>query len=138
MTDIYVDGSFKEGKYAWGFVAYQDGEEIHAENGVGDNAEAVAMRNVAGELAAAMRAVNWAIKEGVDKIVIHHDYTGIAAWVNGSWKAKKVWTQKYAKFMQSHYLRGFVRFEQIVGHSGNRGNERADELAGSAYGKNAP
>ncbi|HWP50838.1 MAG TPA: RNase H family protein [Clostridia bacterium] len=133
ITDIYVDGSFKNSKYAWAFVAYQNGEEIYSTYGVGMNDDAVSMRNVAGELSAAMRGVNWAIKERLGKIVIHHDYTGIAAWVTGAWKAKKGMTQKYAAFMRPHYLNGLVQFQQVTGHSGNKGNDRADKLARNAF-----
>lgn len=135
IFDIYVDGSFKNGKYSWAFVAYQNGIEIHSESGVGENEDAVSMRNVAGELAATMRAVTWARKQCADKITIHHDYTGIADWVTGMWKAKKLLTQKYVAFMKPFYESGFVRFNKVDGHSGNKGNDRADKLAGEAFGE---
>lgn len=128
--NIYVDGSFKNGQYAWAFVAYHDGKETYHELGIGEHPEAATMRNVAGELAAAMRAVQWAKKQGYTKVMIHHDYTGIAHWVTGQWKAKKRLTQQYAQFMQPFFQAGFIEFIKVTGHSGNKGNDRADQLAG--------
>jgi Predicted double-stranded RNA/RNA-DNA hybrid binding protein len=32
--DIYVDGSYRKGKYSWAFVVYEDDKEIYYEHGI--------------------------------------------------------------------------------------------------------
>jgi len=132
--DVYVDGSFNGANYGWAFVVFSGENEIYHECGVGTNPEAVIIRNVAGELAATMRAIQWADKQKV-KIVIHHDYTGIAAWATGDWKAKNSFTQAYARFVQPYLSQ--IKFYKVAGHTGVIGNERADQLAGQALKQQA-
>ena len=40
MIDIYTDGSFANGNYAWAFVAYKKGLEFYRDFGLGKNEEA--------------------------------------------------------------------------------------------------
>src|SRR5690606_10825622 len=124
--------SFKDGRYSWAYVVYENNESIHEDYGIGQNAEAVSMRNVAGELSAAMRAAKWAANNR-KLITIHHDYQGVASWVDGSWKkAKNKYISAYRDFM-SRYA-DIVQFNEIKGHAGVKGNERADQLARKALG----
>ena len=130
--EIYVDGSYKDGQYAWGYVIYDNGVEVHADAGVGQNEAAAEIRNVAGELAATMRAVVWAKKNGIGKAVVHHDYQGISSWILGEWRAKNPLVKKYVEFMQPY--KHMVEFVKVKGHSGNRGNERVDQVVKGALG----
>lgn len=129
---IYVDGSYdnKKKQYSWGFAVYQDGKVIHTASGVGKQADAVAIRNVAGELEATVEAVCWAKKQDVDTITIHHDYIGISEWATGRWKTNNAITQAYAAFIRQHLE--WVYFNKVAGHTGVEGNELADKLAGQA------
>lgn len=129
--DVYVDGSFSNGRYSWAYVVYNGDTIVYEDYGVGKSPDAASMRNVAGELAAAMRAAKWARANNVS-IVIHHDYQGIASWVDESWKAKNDFTRAYRDFM-SQYT-NIVRFNKVKGHTGVKGNERADQLARKALG----
>lgn len=129
--DVYVDGSFSNGRYSWSYVVYNGDTVVHEDYGVGKNPDAVSMKNVAGELAAAMRAAKWARANNVS-IVIHHDYQGVASWVDGSWKAKNDFTRAYRDFMQK--FKNIVQFNKVAGHTGIPGNERADQLARQALG----
>jgi ribonuclease HI len=127
---IYVDGSYKDGRYSWSLTGPGIAEEPGVTYGVGTHADAAEMRNVAGELAAAMRAAVYAEKHG--KIaVIYHDYQGISSWVKSEWKAKNDMTKAYVEFMKKHPKTKFVK---VAGHTGNKYNEEADRLAKLALG----
>ncbi|SMC88257.1 viroplasmin family protein [Sporomusa malonica] len=128
--DIYVDGSYDNSKkkYSWGFAVYQGSEVIHTASGIGENAEATATRNVAGELEATMKAVLWAEMQDIDSITIHHDYIGISEWATGKWKTNNTTTQGYACFIRPYLT--WVSFNKVAGHTGIPGNELADKLAG--------
>lgn len=133
--DIYVDGSYDNNKkqYSWGFAVYEGSTVIHTASGVGKDENAVAIRNVAGELEATIEAVQWAEQQEVDVITIHHDYIGISEWATGKWKTNNPITQSYAAFIRN-YLQ-WVKFNKVAGHTGVEGNELADKLAGEALKK---
>lgn len=134
---IYVDGSHtvkRMGEYGWGFAAYKEGKEFFCDCGLGTHEEAANMRNVAGELSAAMRAVQWAQKEGLTEVAIHHDYQGVSSWANGDWKAKNWMTQYYRDFIAQKRQVMTILFVKEEAHSGVEGNERADSLAKQPLG----
>ena len=54
------------------------------------------MRNVAGELMAVIKALEYITAHRiVNPIQIYYDYIGIGAWANGEWKAKTEFTKYY-------------------------------------------
>jgi viroplasmin and RNaseH domain-containing protein len=132
--EVYTDGSFYQGRYSYGYVFVKDGEIIYESSGVGEDREAASMRNVAGELAAVVHAVEKA-KTINARILIHHDYSGIAHWVTGEWQAKNKFTQAYVAFMRANY--GLYEFKKVAGHSGNKFNDYVDRLAKDALGISA-
>jgi viroplasmin and RNaseH domain-containing protein len=125
--NIYTDGSFAKGRYSWGFAAYENGELIFNDKGIGEDVEAAELWNVAGEMAAVVKAIEWAEANSKHPITIYHDYTGLAHWAEGSWKAKNRYTQTYAAFTSERL--SWVRFNKVAGHAGIEGNELADNLA---------
>jgi ribonuclease HI len=128
--NIYVDGSYVNGQYSWGIAVYENGKLIFTDKGIGEDVEAANLRNVAGEMAGAVKAIEWAEANSQMPITIHHDYSGLAHWAEGSWKAKNRFTQAYAVFTSQRL--SWVRFNKVAGHSGIEGNEVADKLAGEA------
>jgi ribonuclease HI len=130
----YVDGSFdkRHGIYAFGAAIIQPGGDVVELSGTGKNAEAAAEWNIAGELMGAMTAVKWAYQNGFPKILIKHDYEGIARWARGEWKANKYCATQYVAFLAK--FRGKVEFlfEKVPAHSGVYYNEIVDQLAKKA------
>ena len=127
---VYVDGSFdkKSGYFGYGgVVLFQD--TIKTYKG-GRNTEGLAkMRNVAGEIIAAMHAVKIAQKSGAKNVVIYHDYMGIAEWALKSWQAKNDYTKEYQDYMQKQAKNLAIGFVKVAAHTGNQYNEDADQLA---------
>ena len=131
---IYVDGSFMEhkGNYSYGLVVVKNNEVLYEDNGVGYDSEAVALRNVSGEVEGAMKAVDYAISKGYNEVVIGFDYQGIESWALGTWKRNNRITQNYNAFMNDRMKKINISFKKIKGHSGNKFNDRADALAKDA------
>ena len=131
-VNIFVDGSYHNGRYSWAFAVYENGGLVATDNGVGEDLEAANLRNVAGEMAGAVKAIEWAETKDKKPITIHHDYTGLAHWADGSWQAKNKFTQEYAQFTSEKL--SWVTFNKVAGHSGVEGNELVDKLAKKALG----
>src|SRR5699024_3430530 len=127
---VYVDGSFdkKSGYFGYGGVVLYQGTKKSYKGG--RNTECLdKMRNVAGEIIAAMHAVKIAKKAGVKKVVIYHDYMGIAEWALKSWHAKNDYTKEYQAYMQEQASELAIGFVKVAAHTGNQYNEEADQLA---------
>lgn len=130
---VYTDGSFNQTipAYGWGFIAVLPGEKTHIEFNVGKIPELLPQRNVAGEMMAAMKAVQWAALNSYKTIELRYDYAGVGKWPLGTQQVSKNneyagyyrdWMQKMADMIDIQYV-------QIPGHSGDWYNEQADELA---------
>lgn len=132
----YVDGSFSEEKrnYSYGIVILKDGEVIYKENGVGEEKADIKFRNISGEVLAAIKAVEYAIKESYDEITIVHDYQGIASWAMGTWNRNNDLTRNYYAKMSEYKKKIKINFRKVKGHSGNKFNDMVDKLAKEALG----
>lgn len=128
----YVDGSYnvETGEYSCGVVFLYRGEEIHLCK-KGESEELAAMRNVAGEILGAELAMAEAVRRGVGKLTIYHDYQGIASWCLGEWKTNKEGTRAYKAYYDSLRDTVQINFKKVKGHSGDAYNDMADELAKS-------
>lgn len=131
----YVDGSFdiKTGRYGCGVVLLYKGE-IKTLSKAGNDPTLASMRNVAGEITASEMAMHHALENGLEKIIIYHDYAGIAKWCTGDWKAEKEGTKRYKQYYDSIKDRLAVRFVKVAAHTGDTYNEMADRLAKDALG----
>lgn len=131
----YVDGSFDkrcEG-FSYGMLFIYQGEEIKYCEKIEDK-ELALMHNVAGEIKGSEAAMRYAIQRGIKKLVIYHDYEGIAKWCNGAWKANKEGTKAYQAFYKEAAKKVAVLFVKVKGHSNDACNDIADELAKQALG----
>lgn len=128
----YVDGSYNNstGEYSCGVVFITDADEFHIAR-KGESQELAAMRNVAGEILGAELAMRQAVELGIQKLSIYHDYEGIASWCLGKWKTNKEGTIAYKAYFDSVCDKMEIEFIKVKGHSGDKYNDLADELAKS-------
>lgn len=125
----YVDGSYVE-EVGYGSGVYLIyGEEEYEISGIGKVPEYLDMKNVSGEIIAAMLAVRKACELGAKELILYHDYTGIANWATGEWAAKKEQTRDYRDFMNQASQIIDIKFQKVKGHSNIEGNDKADQLA---------
>lgn len=133
----YTDGSYnpKTKKCGAGIVYTDDkGVEIVMSIPLKVDEETAKMMNIVGEVQAALTAVETALADGMDEIVICYDYLGVQTWVTGEWKAKKDFTKDYKEKMLSCMNRIAIRFKKVAAHTGVKENEKADKAAKAAVG----
>lgn len=94
------------------------------------------MRNVWGEIWAAMRAVDNARLIGKKKIAIVYDYQGIESWATGAWRAKNDYTSGYKTYMAQAARDLKFDFYKVKSHTGVEFNEAVDIVAKSGAGVN--
>lgn len=132
----YVDGScLSDG------TAYSSGVAIFDNSGIlrileafkGTSPDYVTMRNVAGEILAASRAINYALQNKINNLLICYDYEGIEKWCSGDWEARKTATIRYRELYLLATQEGLtIQFKKIKSHSNHALNDLADILAKSA------
>lgn len=138
----YVDGSYNKTANIYGSgVVFMYDEKIEKIAKTGADPVMLKMWNVAGEVEASMIAIQKAIDMGFGKIIIYHDYTGIAGWVNGTvvngkqtkpWKANEDGAIRYKEFGLKAKEKIEIEFKKVAAHTGVEYNELADQLAKTA------
>ncbi|OWZ83405.1 viroplasmin family protein [Natranaerobius trueperi] len=130
----YIDGSYckKSKLYSYGCVILKNNTVITEFNGTGKDTDLAKMRNVAGELLGAIKAIEWAYEHNYEGITLYYDYEGIEKWAKGFWKTNKEGTKDYAKFIQKYLPLINIDFKKVAAHSGDYYNDKADELAKQA------
>lgn len=126
----FIDGSFNEntGIYGFGGFLKVDGR-FYMLQGSGKDPELASMRNVAGEIAGSMAAIQLAEELNITHLQLLYDYIGIKCWATGEWKANKTGTKAYKDFMTSPNRTVQIDFIKVKSHSGIEENEIADFLA---------
>lgn len=136
----FCDGSFDKNKnrYSFGVLIIDSAMQEHEVCGSAKNSKYTSSNNIIGEILGVINALDWAVSNGCEKIKVYHDYEGLSKWISGEWEAKSeaaksfvaIYNKKYADLLQ-------VEFEKVKGHSNNRYNDKADELAKRALSDNA-
>lgn len=129
----YVDGSYDETlkKYASSEIIITNGE-LYIGAIAGNDELMLPMKNVAGEILAAMRAVEHCIALGVAKVYLCYDYEGIEKWCTEAWACNKEGTKLYKEWYDEAIKNIDIEFIKVAGHTGVELNEKADELAKKA------
>ena len=132
---IWVDGSCIHNvgdnmQLGWGYLIREGDQELHRASGNDIPEEARRHRNVAGEIQAVLKALEWCGKRGIPSATIYYDYRGLSEWVKGYWKAKTPFTQAYVSSVQAHGMD--LHWVKVLAHSGEEFNEIVDQLARDA------
>lgn len=131
----YVDGSYQADRkqFSCGVVVFHDGKEEHFSE-LYDDPELAQMRNVAGEIKGSQKAIQYCLDHQIKSVTIFHDYEGIAKWCTGEWQTKKEGTRAYKAFYEQAKKELDIRFVKVKGHSEDKYNDLADQLAKEAFG----
>ncbi len=129
----YVDGSYDDNikEFSYGLVMFVDDIEDHFAEKY-NTANLVEMRNVAGEIMGAQKAMQYCIDNNIKTLDLYYDYEGIEKWCTGEWKANKLGTKSYKQFYDSIKDSLRVTFYKVTAHTGDKYNELADQLAKNA------
>lgn len=131
----FTDGSYdeKEDKYSYGVVCIDREMQETELYGYGDNPKYKDSNNIIGEILGVFNALDWAITNGYEKIRLYYDYEGLEKWANKEWNANTTTTKMYVHKMDTIYKELInVEFVKVKGHSNNKYNEKADNLAKKA------
>ncbi len=130
----YVDGSYNLStrQFSCGVVFFH-GEKEEYFSQLYNDPELAEMRNVAGEIKGSEKAIQYCLDNEIKSVTIFHDYEGIAKWCTGAWQAKKDGTRKYKEFYEAAREKVEIKFVKVKGHSGDKYNDMADQLAKSAF-----
>jgi ribonuclease HI len=127
---VYTDGSFniQHGTCGYGcIIITSEGEtELFGKAHCSPD-DMLNMRQIPGEIEAVKEAVIYCQKHGIRHLIIYHDYTGVAQWALGHWRANNPITRSYQEFMSNIDLD--ITFEKVDAHTNNFYNEKADAAA---------
>lgn len=135
LMHIYVDGSYnaKNNEYSYGLVAVKNDVILHIDYGK-DKAKGN-IRQIAGELEGAIKAVEYALEKKEKKLVLFHDYEGIFHHATGSWSRNDKSSEEYYEKINELFKKGIdVTFVHVKSHENDLLNELVDEKCKEALG----
>lgn len=133
----YVDGSYNssDGRYSYGVVCVKNNVVEYIESNAEKDTSEKNIRQIAGELKGAVKAVEYALKQKEKKVVLFHDYEGIAHHATGAWDRKEESSMTYYDRMQELMNSGIeVIFVKVDSHTGDLFNELVDEKCKECLG----
>jgi len=129
----YIDGSYNDKLKIFSYAAIIFiGEEKYTHSAAENNPDVISMRNVAGELKAAMYAMQFTKRQGKKSLKLYYDYTGIEMWAKAKWKTKNPYTKAYAAYARKMAESINIEYIKVKSHSGNMFNDEVDLLAKKA------
>lgn len=130
----YVDGSYMPAmpdRYSFGAVFIYNGK-VETESQRFIDSQNASMRNVAGEISGAKRAMEVCLSRGISHLDLYYDYAGLEKWCTGEWTANLPGTKAFKAFYDSIKGQLTVHFHKVPSHTGVKYNEMADRLAKEA------
>ena len=127
---LYVDGSYNTDteRYAYGVVAVRNNVIEYIDSASPQDTSKSKIRQIAGELEGALRAVEYALQNGDKEVVLFHDYEGIYHHATGGWERKDQSSEEYYRKMNDLINKGIkVTFVKVDSHTGDLYNELVDE-----------
>lgn len=91
--------------------------------------------NIVGEVFGVINALDWCLKNEVEKISIYCDYQGLIKWEDGSWDTKSEIAKFYVKQLAEYKDMLDIKITWVRGHSNILQNEEADSLAKRALNR---
>ncbi|WP_339021299.1 ribonuclease H family protein [Spiroplasma endosymbiont of Atherix ibis] len=128
----YTDGSFDpqtEDIFKAGGVIIKENKIIKKISYKYKEKRWMSSNNIAGEIAAVMEVILWAIKNNYKNILIYVDYEGIIKWSNNEWLAKENISKDFKYFLNEYKKDIIIKFKKVKSHSNNLFNDLADSLA---------
>ncbi|MDE5767332.1 MAG: ribonuclease H family protein [Malacoplasma sp.] len=133
---IFVDGSFnkKNQKIGFGILIIND---LNSSNWItiSNKLDEIEYKNykshlnIAGEIIGTIKAIQFCIKNNLEKIKIYYDYAGIEKWVTKEWEAKSPISTMYLQFIEKNKEKIQLLFQKVRAHNNIEYNNIADELA---------
>lgn len=136
ILQIYVDGSYNVNteKFGYGLVAVKNNVIEYVEKGASSDNSQKQLRQILGELEAALKAVEYGKSKNCKELIIIHDYEGIYHHAMGTWQRKDESSKKYYdqmnKYMKEENIN--IIFVKVDSHTGDIFNEITDSMAKSA------
>jgi ribonuclease HI len=130
----YVDGSYRDGVASFAAIILKDGKET--ERLSGQVTEDIETQQVAGEITAVLRVLEWCSRHGVPEMEVFYDYEGLVHWATGGWRQRSQLTERYARSVSESPTT--IRWQKVKSHSGNTWNEEADKAARQALAPTEP
>lgn len=135
---VYVDGSYnlQSEKFSYAMVAVRNDVIEYMENGEAEDNSQKQLRQIAGELMGAIKAVEYVKSLGESKVVIFHDYEGIYHHAVGTWARKDNSSKEYYEKINNYINKDKIEiiFVKTDSHSGDIYNEITDSYAKAAIG----
>ena len=124
IYEVFVDGSFINGKTGYGAVVFLGDKKIKEFSG---SLKDTSTRQFGGEIYSVMQVLKWCQDNNITKIRVNYDYLGIEYFATGKWVAKNALAIEYAGVIAATKVK--ILWRKIDSHTGNKKNDIADKLA---------